>query len=117
VEEPNIARSSAPDIDIYYYDHGTSTATNISENNNPLGDDSRPQINAHGDVVWHGRKAPTNDDPDPDIDIYYYDRDTSTVTNISESENRFSDDSNPQINIQCDVVWFGPSNTVYYSFP
>jgi methionine-rich copper-binding protein CopC len=103
--------------DIYYYDRGTSTATNISENNNPLGDDSRPQINAHGDVVWHGRKAPTNDDPDPDIDIYYYDRDTSTVTNISESENRFSDDSNPQINIQCDVVWFGPSNTVYYSFP
>jgi hypothetical protein len=50
--KPETETDPAPDSDIYYYDG--STVTNISEAENPNGDDWRPKINAQGLVVWYG---------------------------------------------------------------
>jgi hypothetical protein len=104
-ENPRTDLDPEPDQDIYYFDG--SKPINISEKKNPNSNDWGPQTNDRGNVVWMGKKWPTDSDQWPDIDIYYYDQDRSTVTNISETLNPDGDDLDPQINDQGHVVWRG----------
>jgi Tol biopolymer transport system component len=63
--------------------------------------DTYPQINAEGDVVWSGQTGSNIYDS---VEIFYYDTSEKTISQITDDDYR---DSNPQINANGVVVWSG----------